>query len=877
MLTMKENKIKIIVYTFIFHSLILLNISGFAQEDSYGLGFSSHDVVQDRRTSLDLFPDKTFEPRNDFSLSFDLSFFKGKKIYFGYIFRIIKDETENIDFIYDERNSSNKHFRIVIGNNLSSIAFDLDSNTRFNKWTNINLKFDFEHKKIVLLYGKNSYEQRLETLSLSNSFRVFFGANQFQRFKVTDVPPMKLRNIRVKKNEKQERYWPLNEGIGNVAHETEKGFDALTTNPLWLKNDHFGWKHLKTLTVKGNASVAFDATKDRLFAIGSDSLIAIDISGSNNADLITRSELKALIGNESLIVDSKLFNIYPDQQLVSEYNFLGSSWRGTYKSGLTTNFWHFNKTYSAIDTSIYVLNGYGQLQYKNSIFRYHIPTKSWTEIKPSGDFLIPRYLAATGSNNNGDSIFIIGGYGSNSGQQILNPKSLYDLIVYNVKTKQLKKLFELQPGKEDFVFANSMIIDSANHSYYALVYPNYKYNSSLQLLKGSFKDGNYELMGSKIPYEFHDINSFADLYYSPASHLFIAVTLLYNEDHSTTIQLYTLSSPTLNSLEEGLNSNPVRKGIIYWLIAIGSLMIAIITFFLFRKKKLKVEIKQQSVDINPKKPVIQSDVTHNSSTVTENEAEIFTNQGNTNFIETTTSPKTSIYLFGEMQVFDKSRTDITRLFTPLIKELFLIILLFSVRKGRGISSDKLNEILWFDKSPKSARNNRSVNIAKLKTILDSLEFCQISKETGYWKIDIDYNAIYVDFHEYFNLVGNKKKLTRADIEQLSSITQRGPFLANIEHSWLDDFKSEVSNEIIDTYLHYASTLNIADDPESLIKITNYISYFDSVNEDAMIIRCKALYCLGKHSLAKTAYENFLREYHNIYGENFKKDFNTILE
>ncbi|MDB5120047.1 MAG: galactose oxidase, partial [Sphingobacteriales bacterium] len=203
--------------------------------------------------------------------------------------------------------------------------------------------------------------------------------------------------------------------------------------------------------------------------------------------------------------------------------------------------------------------------------------------------------------------------------------------------------------------------------------------------------------------------------------------------------------------------------------------------------------------------------------------------------------------------------------------------LYTIRWERGISSEKLKELLWFDKTAESARNNRSVNIAKLKTILDKMKYCQVSKETGYWKINIDFAQINVDYYNYLNIIKDKRKLNKQKINELAEIIQRGSFLSNLEYEWLDSFKSEISNEVIDTYQHFANSIEISEDPEFLIKIASYIFYFDSVNEEAMVLKCKALVHLGKHSLAKVTFENFKKEYKVIYGEHFARDFQAILE
>jgi len=344
------------------------------------------------------------------------------------------------------------------------------------------------------------------------------------------------------------------------------------------------------------------------------------------------------------------------------------------------------------------------------------------------------------------------------------------------------------------------------------------------------------------------------LYYCEASKKFIAVTLLRTENNQTKVNIYTLLSPPLGA-------GPITflaKESNYWYYIAGFILITIVLTLVYIKQR-------KSREFNLPATVVMHDV----------EAAEITNKVK---VYNPDNPfKNSIFLFGDLQVFDAEGVDITKYFTPLIKELFLVILLSSVKRGRGLSSEKLNEILWFDKDAKSARNNRSVNIAKLKSLLDRLGYCNLSKDTGYWKIDIDFNHIHVDYYDYLNIVRDKALLDIERIKFLSAITQRGNFLVNDEYEWLDSFKSEISNEVIDTYLHYAHSLDATRDAELLIEISGYVFYFDPVNEEATILKCKALSSLGKHSLAKHTFESFMKEYQVIYGEGFKKDFHDILE
>lgn len=830
---------------------------------SYGLGFHSHTVVQDKRTSLDLFPTGTYCPGGDFELSFELNFLPGYDAYFGYIFRIIKDDKENIDFIYDERSNLHKRFKMVLGEDLTSIAFDLDSNRIFRKWNKFRVKFDLHNDQIIFFTDSNSFVQKKVGLSTHSCFKLFFGTTQYKQFQVTDVPPMKIRNIQLFKQGVVQRSWPLDERDGTVAHELVNNAGGTVLNPVWIRNEHYAWKEEQDLMLKGYASVAFNPEKEQLYIADGDSLLTWSVAnGRLTGTAYATGPQPLLRGNQSLYspVTATLYNMYIDHRLVTSFDFARSGWDKDHRSGPVTDFWHFNKFFSSIDTSLYFLGGYGHFQYLNSMFRYHLPTQTWDTVSYSGDHVVPRYLFALAATPNTDSVYMLGGYGSQTGQQILKPQSIYDMMLFDVKRRKFKKLFEIKPAGEDFAFANSLVLDPRTHSYYGLIFPNYRYASHLQLIKGSLSNPSYQVVGDTIPYSFHDVTSSSDLFFAPASDKFVAVTMLTDTLKRTHLHIFSLTAPPVTADSPyPVVSGKQEPGFIKYVL--GTLLIlGIATVVLLRRRRpLPASLSAAAPPVSPPSPEPAPSPEPPSLPSPE------------------LPPVNSLFLFGEMQIFDKEGTDITRQFTPLIRELFLLIVLYSVRKGTGVSSDKLTEILWSDKSTQSARNNRSVNIAKLKSLLDRLEHVQLSKDTGYWKIDLDPSCTRLDYLSYLAIVKDKKKLDKDRINQLAEITQRGSFLSNIEYEWLDEYKSEVSNEIIDTYIHFAHSIPIKEDPDFLVRLANYIFYFDAVNEEAIAVKCKALAYTGKHSLAKAAFDNFVRQYKTLYGEEYKKDFQELLE
>jgi len=842
---------------------VFLMIGAFRSSgQSYGLGFAGHEVVQEKRTGLDLSLERPICFDQSFELSFDLSFVPGQADYFGYIFRVIDQQNRNIDLVYDMRFLENKHFKLIVGDKISDIAFDISINSLYKNWHNLKLKFDIKKQELAMIANGKSYVQKV---SLNKScYKILFGANNYKDFKVKDVPPMRVRDVKITEGNKIDFYWPLDEISGIKAAEKISGKEAALANPIWIKKMHHDWEAVKTITVKGVASVALNSETEELYLITEDSLLRYNIISRQLSAVSYRSKKQQLLGGNQSLYDAgtkSLFNFYIDQKLVTTFNFAEQIWSKPYISpDVITNYWHPNKFYSSIDSSLYIIGGYGQYTYRKSVFRYHLSYNSWKAVKTKGEFT-PRYLAALGVAK--DGAYILGGYGSATGQQILNPKNIYDLSFFDVKTRTFKRLFELKPKKEEFAFANSMIIDEKSGTYYALIFPNQKYNSSLQLIKGSLTNASYELAGNEIPYAFHDIHSFADLFYCPESKKFVTVSLFHDEKTNlTTAKIYVLSGPPELSLsmspELWLSKNT-------WLLLSLAGLILIAFTIIYRKRKRKLHQSSaggQQMGL----PVVESG--------NEYVKQEIPNDGTSGH---PVEIKNAILLFGDFQLFDRDGNDITKYFTPLIRELFLVVLLYTIKWGRGISTEKLTEILWFDKSADSARNNRSVNIAKLKIILEKMDSCQISKKTGYWKINFEDQPVKIDYSQYLNIVNSKREIDKERINELTEIIHRGSFLSNVEYDWLDAFKSEISNEIIDTYLHYADKVKIADDPEFLINLANYVFYFDQVNEAAMIIKCKALVHLGKHSLAKTKFETFCKEYKAIYGEEYKQTFQAILE
>lgn len=85
----------------------------------------------------------------------------------------------------------------------------------------------------------------------------------------------------------------------------------------------------------------------------------------------------------------------------------------------------------------------------------------------------------------------------------------------------------------------------------------------------------------------------------------------------------------------------------------------------------------------------------------------------------------SVYLLGDFFVYDKNGRDITHLFSPKIKQLFILILLNS-KNLEGISSKKISSILWPDKDLAKTKNIRGVTFNHLRNAISDIDGLELT-------------------------------------------------------------------------------------------------------------------------------------------------------
>lgn len=799
----------------------------------YGLEFRSYETAKELRTGLDLTSGKKIRIQNGSELCFDIMFRQGNR--FGFVFRMIQENRSdgkyrNIDMVSNDNNASEIFSLTVNGQTAIRLTKEDTGILESGRWHSVSVRFG--EKSVSMTIDGITRESYTET-DLAGRYLIFFGSNDIPQFNTKDVPSMSVANISLNRKGKTTNRWDLSEHHGDMTPDVSGRMDATATNPVWLRDKHVFWDHIISMTVEGRPQTAFDEDTGRIFLAACDSMHVIDTRTETVRRMKVSGQPLNSKSNNMLwsCKDKELINYRLETGECTVFNPKTMSW-DNYGSEPSPNpeFWHHNRCILK-DGRIAVFGGYGFHLYHSTlrIFspyerKFHADTTDF-----SGN-VTPRYLSAMTQDNKG-RLYIFGGYGSESGRQTESPKHLYDLYMADPESGTCTEIREFKPGKEQFVCGSSMIFSPDSSCLYALTYNGMINESKIQLKSIPLDpDGDIKDFGDAIPYYFHDTESYCDLYYDRPSRRLTAMTfhLTGPSRQYSEINIYTMDFPPLMTEEDAAS---VRDRI-WWVLA-GFLIISSMAVYIIRRSRSKETVKESEYVEIPQETV----PVHNAS----------------------------IHLLGGFQVHDDAGNDITGCFTKTLKNLFLVILMETIKNGKGISSASLTELFWSDKDEESARNNRNVNIRKLRLIFSGTDGISISNRNRYWRADLDQDKISCDYLTALQLLAGMKKgsLQKDDRDRLLDLLSKGTLLVFTQEEWADGYKAGFSATVIDSITAMSKETDSSGNPELLIRIADVILLHDSIDEDAVRMKCRALARLGRNGLARKTYDAFRQEYERL--------------
>src|SRR3954471_3075796 len=96
--------------------------------------------------------------------------------------------------------------------------------------------------------------------------------------------------------------------------------------------------------------------------------------------------------------------------------------------------------------------------YHKDFFSYDRSADAWKITLFTGDKIDPRFFSGYSAANENNEVYIFGGYGNQSGNQVVGGQHFYDLYKVNLTAHTIKKCWKIKPPADDFVAANNLII-----------------------------------------------------------------------------------------------------------------------------------------------------------------------------------------------------------------------------------------------------------------------------------------------------------------------------------------------------------------------------------------------------------------------------------
>jgi len=831
----------------------------------YGLRFTSHNEIKDNRTSLCLTPRSGLKLGRDFALSFDVRFAEAMHT-FGYVFRMVMDGRVSLDMV-SNMEAGNPSV-VFTYDNVKLAEFVLrgaDGSPAYDEWHPVEVRYDNASGEIAIYLAGQSHSA---STSPGNHSRVsvWFGACDHPDYATTDVPPMDVRDVRVAGNGGRElRRWRLGIHDGSTVWDDAGTHPAEARNPEWIIDGYAHWRRRVAATIPVNyMNMAVRADSGVVYFAADDRLVVYDNAGRTLDTRQTQNRLPFSLQNNQMIHDP-----VRDRLVCYDLDSRGTTllplsdpsalrWSETGPITPIPRYAHHNAAYVPQSDLIVIFGGYGEHSYKSALNTIG-PDGTWST-RDLRKTISPHYLGGMAVADDG-SLIVAGGYGSASGLQSESPRNFYDLWRIDPVTAETRRLGEIERegNDEHFVLGRDMVLSDDGKTAYTLLYSDKRYTSEITLAGVDLATGRVVRYADAVPYNFSDIESFCTLAFDRKRDELLLVTTQCSGGGETAIEVWSLEWPMLQ-ISETVQVPPSLLRRWWWavvaaLVLVGAAAFAVVRHIgrIYRNREIKTD--------RPAPFLPQSNL-HKT------------------FREDRRS--SSILLLGGFRVIDRQGEDITGHFAKTVKDLFLLILLETYRNGRGISSSRLKDILWLDKDADGARNNRNVNIYRLRGLLQQVGRAEITCENSYWKLELgddiqcDYSSLLQLYNEIEREIKSGAGCDREKAAALVALAASGKLLPNTHTEWSDEYKAEFTSRLMELLTRMIELDVIKNDPSALLAVADTMLVHDNLDEDAMRVKCGALVRMGKKHKAQEVYETFAKSFKKVLDADPDFKFRDIL-
>lgn len=811
---------------------------------SQGLKFSGGEQPIDNRTSYNVFSNKSVEFSDNFNVEFNLSLYPAKQI--GYIIRIKNEKNNKIYNLFYDGQGDKLVFKFNEEGRSSLITAEMNKDELLKiDWFKMIISFDLKGDSITLSINNKSFSAI--NLSLPDKYYpiILFGKSDH----IIDVPSFAIKNLSIGNNERYS--FALRENEGNIVHDTRGKAMGDVSNPKWLINDAYHWNFKVSFKSGAVGGANYNPAKKEIYYFDRHGISIYNViteeTKTNNFE--KECPVNLTLGTNFIdTLHNKLYayevhyNIFNNGATVASLNLDTYQWTTESFEKLPTQLHHHGSYFDASTSKYTIFGGFGNMSYNKNFYSFDLNSKQWETLKGfAGDVIFPRYFSSVGYSKKTNSIYVFGGMGNESGEQVVGRKYFYDLHKIDLNTNRITKLWEIPWNKNNVVPVRGMVILN-DTCFYTLCYPEHFSESFLRLYRFSLKDGSYEILGDSIPIYSDRITTNANLYYDYQRNNFYAIVQEFADDIASDLKVYSLASPPITA--EDLTNYPKAQNNITTLILIllSSAFTIGVSFVLF--KKLKYRNAESQIDnfkiyrLNSEKERIDK--------------------------------PNSIYLFGDFTVRDRHNKDITYMFSTRLKQIFCLVLQYSIEEG--ITSQRLSNLLWPDKPEDKVKNSRGVTINHLRKALSELDGIELVHEKGYFKI-VHTTDCYCDFMRCIQIISTNK--VEESREELIGILTRGKFLKSSDQTLFDSFKETLEQKLEPILLIEMAKSFAAEAYQMTINFAEALFNIDPLNDEALAFQTKALQKLKMGEEAKIRYQAFVIEYKKTMGNEYPHPLKNV--
>lgn len=423
-----------------------------------------------------------------------------------------------------------------------------------------------------------------------------------------------------------------------------------------------------------------------------------------------------------------------------------------------------------------------------------------------------------------------------------------------------------------------MYFEPSDSTFYAV-----STNKGGVLWKISMKDSIYTEVSKPIYNESTYQDCDFSLYTCPShGKLFLVLDKILS-DHTHDVAIYSINMPLVNEMDIRQSMAEEGTGNYWYIYATGLLLLLAFGSFIFYrvKRNSKKEAAPAPKKIAEKAATAKTGIVQDQLDPTEyktTQRRAIMQDTEPVFTETISyydRSRASISLLGCFNVRDKDGNDITSNFTPRLKHMLILLILHTEKNAQGILASKTTEILWPDKEDTAARNNRNVNLRKLRVLLESIGDMEVMIENNFLRIKWGTDV----FCDYHTLIACTKQFELEKSEELLNrileLLLYGPLLPNTILDWLDDFKDDYSSYSIDLLKNLLDIEISRNHQDMIIRLADIMFLHDPLNEEALAAKCSVLVTQGKKGIARNLYDRFCKEYHDSMGESYKVPFANL--